>query len=89
MQMMINEEAKKKDKRLELWCECCGEKWYRWDIDLVVPTDDFLLPSDDFNFACPICIVNHSLIPLQTERANRFRSRNEKLRSVIAPMVLQ
>lgn len=82
------EKMKKKDERLELWCECCGEKWDRWDIDLVEPTDDFLLPSDDFNFACPVCIANHSFIPKQTEHAKEFRSRNERLRNVIAPVVV-
>lgn len=83
--MLVAQEEKQKDKRLELWCECCGEKADRWDMDMVQPSHDFILASEDFNFACPVCVTERRLIPLQTEQAVKFRTRNEKLREVLAP----
>lgn len=76
----------KKDKRLELYCEGCGERFDRWDIDLVEPAEEFILTSDDFNFACPECVAKYELIPIQSETATRFRHRNELIRQQFAPI---
>jgi len=71
------------ERKLELSCECCGEKIKRWDMDMVQPAEDSLLPSDDFNFACPVCVTERGLIPLQTSEAKKFRMRNQTLREVL------
>lgn len=85
---------KEKDKRLELWCECCGEKIHRWDIDMVEPESCVFEVNKElqdrgelveFNFACPVCVTELALVPLQTDRAKLFRDRNQKLREVLAP----
>lgn len=94
---LVNEKIEsKKDKRLEMVCECCGEKIHRWDMEIVEPEDcvfeanqlmkDFGNPEMvEYNFACPACVTELCLIPLQTDRAKLFRDRNEKLRKVLAP----
>ena len=76
-------EKTESERKLELSCECCGEKIKRWDMDMVQPSEDALLPSDDFNFACPVCVTERELIPLQTSDAKRFRMRNQTLREVL------
>ncbi len=86
--------TEKKDKRLKLWCECCGEQFDRWLIDMVEPENcvfeingvlDDLGEAVEFNFACPECVTELALVPVKNDRANLFRERNEKLRIALAP----
>lgn len=74
-----------------MWCECCGEAHDRWDMEMVEPEPvvfeiNQLDPTVTFNFACPQCVTELVLTPMQTPEAHRFRSRNMKLRDVVAPV---
>lgn len=75
-------------------CECCEEQFDRWDMD-IVESEDIACEVNTimrdfgqiivFNFCCPQCLTELALIPLQTEKAKKFRMKNEKLRKVFAP----
>lgn len=100
MEGMFNQEEKetKKDSRLEMFCECCESKFKRWEIDMVEPEDcvfevnqlmkDMGKELVDFNFACPQCVTELVLTPLQTDKAKTFREKNEKLRKVLEPTTI-
>lgn len=80
-----------------MWCECCEKPFKRWDIDMVVPEpvvfDVTKLLMDrgetvEFNFACPQCVTELCLEPLQTEQAKKFRRSNQKLREQLEPQMI-
>lgn len=83
---LIEKQKKEKKNRLEMWCECCEGKFDRWDIDMVQPTEDFWLNDGEFSFACPKCVTEKNLLPLQTKDAQNFRYRNEILRREFSPI---
>lgn len=80
----VKEKEKPKKDKLELWCESCGEKWVRWDMDIVEPTEDFILVTDDYNIACPVCVTEKKMIQSHSEYAVKFRSVNDELRKTLS-----
>lgn len=84
---------------LHMFCECCETQWDRWDIDVVEPNakvfgvnkllKDFDEEEAEFNFACPVCVTRYNLVPFQSERADKFRYRNGKLKEVYLGAILQ
>lgn len=82
----------KPDKTM-MWCECCEQKVKRWDIEMVEP-DPILFavnqldPTIQFNFACPTCVTELPLVPMQTEQAKEFRARNQAWRDAVQPQIL-
>jgi hypothetical protein len=98
--MLKKEECRKELSNLNatmMFCECCENKFKRWDIDIVEPEDvvfeiNKVLKdrghSVEFNFACPECVTDLALEPVQSEHAKKFRERNEKLRKELAPQII-
>lgn len=73
-----------------MFCENCGDSYKRWEIEMVEKNDDVfeansMMEDIEYNFACPPCRTFLELVPLQSERANTFREKNEKLRQVLEP----
>ncbi|WP_410896380.1 hypothetical protein [Neobacillus sp. 204] len=101
--MQFEDDRKKKEgsrpNSLLMFCECCETQWDRWDIDVVEPDEkvfgvnkllkDFDEEEAAFNFACPVCVTRYNLKPVQTEQANKFRYRNEKLKEVVLGVMIQ
>lgn len=71
--------------KLDMFCEACGEAYPRWDMYMVIPNRD-MLRDGGFGFACPECVEERGLFPLQTEEAMKFRRVNEKLREELSPV---
>lgn len=76
-----------------MFCESCMGEFPRWDIDIVEPEPivfeiDRLDPTIELNFACPECVTLYALQPLQTEKAQTFREKNEKLRQALEPQTI-
>jgi hypothetical protein len=97
--MMVDlDKLTKIDKRLGMWCECCGELFVRWDIEMVEPEDCVFEINEiykakgkdlaEFNFACPQCVTELSLTPLQTVDAKRWRKNNVEIRELMAPTLI-
>ena len=86
MQTLMTKKIDTKElSKLDMFCECCGDKFPRWDINIVLPTPDWKIPAD-FGFACPECIEERGLLVLHTEKAKKFRRINEKLREDLSPV---
>lgn len=96
--MTTTTEKSSRDNKLVMFCECCEKKYDRWVIEMVEPEDvvfevnallkDHTGEGPTFNFACPHCVTELALIPLQTDRAKKFRRINEKLRKVYSPTTI-
>lgn len=100
--MIVQLEKRKKklspkhDKTV-MFCECCEKPFKRWDLDMVEPEDSVFdvnkLLKDrgeivESNFACPECVTELVLQPLQTEEAKKFRRINEGLRQELEPQIV-
>lgn len=87
-----------KIKEFEMFCECCEKKFPRWDIEMVEPEDSVFEVNQllikhgkepaEFNFACPQCVTELVLQPVQNEKARKFRRVNEKLRRELEPQLV-